>query len=50
LRAGLTEALLVADIDKKAIEEARKINPALKDLRPDLYAKTVTRISLSADI
>jgi 5-aminopentanamidase len=44
LRAGLTEALLVADIDKKAIAEARVINPVLKDLRPDLYAKTVARM------
>ena len=44
LRAGLTEALLVADIDRKAIDEAREINPVFKDLRPDLYVKTVTRM------
>jgi predicted amidohydrolase len=44
LRAGLAEALLVADVDKKAIEEAREINPVLKDLRPDLYAKKVTSV------
>jgi len=44
LRAGLTEALLVADIDKKAIAEAREKNPVLKDLRPDLYAMTVARM------
>jgi len=43
LRAGLTEELLLADIDKNAIAEARETNPVLKDLRPDLYAKTVTR-------
>jgi len=44
LRAGLTEALLVADIDKNAIVEARETNPVLKDLRPDLYAKPVPRM------
>ena len=43
LRAGLTEELLLADIDKNAIAEARETNAVLKDLRPDLYAKTVTR-------
>ncbi|MEJ2166042.1 MAG: carbon-nitrogen hydrolase family protein [Desulfobacterales bacterium] len=43
LRAGLTEELLLADIDKKTIAEAREFNPVLKDVRPDLYAKTVTR-------
>lgn len=43
LRAGLTEELLLADIDKKTIAEAREENPVLKDVRPDLYAKTVTR-------
>ena len=43
LRAGLTEALLLADIDKSTIAEARETNPVLSDLRPDLYAKTVTR-------
>jgi predicted amidohydrolase len=44
LRAGMTEALLVADIDKKAIAAARQTNPVLKDLRPDLYARAVTRM------
>jgi 5-aminopentanamidase len=43
LRAGLTEELLLADIDKKAIAAARETNPVLKDLRPALYAKTVKR-------
>ena len=43
IRAGLTEELLLADIDKTAIADARETNPVLKDLRPDLYAKTVTR-------
>jgi predicted amidohydrolase len=42
LRAGLTEELLLADIDKNSIAEARETNPVLKDLRPDLYAQTVT--------
>jgi len=41
LRAGSTEALLVADIDKNAIAEARETNPVLSDLRPDLYKAPV---------
>jgi 5-aminopentanamidase len=43
LRAGLTEELLLADIDKNTIAEAKETNPMLSDLRPDLYAKEVTR-------
>lgn len=43
LRAGISEELLIADIDKNAIAEARETNPVLKDLRPDLYAKAITR-------
>jgi len=43
LRAGKSEELVIADIDKNAIAEARETNPVLKDLRPDLYAKAVTR-------
>ena len=43
LRAGPTEALLLAEIDKNAIAEARTKNPVLGDLRPELYAKTVAR-------
>jgi len=43
LRAGLTEALLLADIDKSRIAEERKTNPVLKDVRPELYAKAVAR-------
>jgi predicted amidohydrolase len=43
LRAGISEELLITDIDKNAIAEARETNPVLKDLRPDLYAKAVTR-------
>jgi len=41
LRAGKTEELLIADIDKRTIAEERETNPVLKDLRPDLYAKKV---------
>ena len=43
LRAGLTEELLIADVDKNAIAEARENNPVLKDLRPDLYFKSVIK-------
>jgi predicted amidohydrolase len=44
LRAESTEALLLADIDKNAIDEARATNPVLSDLRPELYAKKVTSV------
>ena len=42
LRAGQSEELLIANVDKQAIAEAREANPVLIDLRPDLYAKPVT--------
>ena len=44
LRAGQSEELLIANVDKQAIAEAREANPVLIDLRPDLYAKPVIRI------
>ena len=44
VRAGLKEALLLADVDKTAIAAAKETNPVLEDLRPELYAKTVARI------
>ena len=37
LRAGKSEGLLLADINKTAIAEARETNTVLKDLRSDLY-------------
>ena len=43
LRAGQSEELLVAVIDKKAIAEERETNPVLKDLRPDLYKAPVKK-------
>jgi predicted amidohydrolase len=43
LRAGNAEELLIADVNKQAITEARRMNPVLKDLRPELYRKSVTR-------
>jgi predicted amidohydrolase len=44
LRAGKSEALLIADIGKNAISEARETNPILKDLRPTLYSKMVKKV------
>ena len=44
LRAGKSEALLIADIDKNAIGQAREMNPVLKDLRPNLYSKMVKKV------
>ena len=41
LRAGKTEELLIADIDKKSIADVREINPVLQDLRSDLYVNPV---------
>jgi predicted amidohydrolase len=43
LRAGLTEELLFADINKNMIDEARATNPVLSDLRPDLYTARVVK-------
>ena len=44
LRAGKSEALLIADIGKNAITEAREMNPVLKDLRLNLYSMIVKKI------
>ena len=44
LRAGKSEALLIADIGKNAIAEAREMNPVLKDLRPNLYSNMVKKV------
>jgi predicted amidohydrolase len=41
LRAGDSEELLMAEVDRKAIAEAREINPVLKDIREDLYRAPV---------
>lgn len=41
VRAGKSEELLIADVDKFAIAAARETNPVLKDRRPDLYAKPI---------
>ena len=41
LRAGKGEELLIAEVDKRTIAEARELNPVLKDVRPDLYSKDV---------
>jgi predicted amidohydrolase len=43
LKAGQSEELLVAVIDKKAIAKERETNPVLKDLRPDLYNSPVQK-------
>jgi len=44
LRAGVSEELLIADIDKNAIAEERESNPILKDLQPDLYKAPVRTV------
>ncbi len=44
LRAGKSEALLIADVGKKAIAKAREINPVLKDVRPNLYSRMVKKV------
>ena len=44
LRAGKSEELLIADIDKTAIARERETNPVLKDLRPDLYHAPVKTV------
>ena len=41
LRAGVSEQLLIGDIDKSAIAAERETNPVLQDLRPDLYSAPV---------
>ena len=41
LRAGKEEELLLAEIDRQAIAEAREINAVLSDLRPELYRTPV---------
>lgn len=43
LRAGVSEELLISDIDKNAIAAERETNPVLKDLRPDLYNAPVKK-------
>ena len=44
LRAGKSEELLIADIDKRTIAEERETNPVLKDLRPELYHAPVKTV------
>lgn len=41
LRAGKSKELLIADIDKNAISEARETNPVLGDVRMELYKAPV---------
>lgn len=41
LRAGISEELLIADIDKNAIAEERETNPVLSDVRMELYKAPV---------
>ena len=43
LRAGKTEELLIADIDKEAIAEEREMNPVLSDVRMELYNAPVRK-------
>lgn len=38
-RAGRGEELILADIDKAALVRSRKLNPYLKDRRPELYGR-----------
>jgi predicted amidohydrolase len=38
-RAGRGEELIFADIDKTALARSRKLNPYLKDRRPELYGR-----------
>jgi predicted amidohydrolase len=45
LRAGKSEELLIADIDKNAIAEARETNPVLSDVRRELYKAPVRTMS-----
>jgi predicted amidohydrolase len=47
LRAGLTEELLIADIDKKAIAAERETNPVLSDVRMELYSAPVRKVENS---
>ena len=44
LRAGVSEELLIAAIDKHAIAAERETNPVLKDLRPNLYNAPVKTV------
>jgi predicted amidohydrolase len=44
LRAGVSEELMIADIDKQAIAAERETNPVLQDLRPDLYEAPVKTV------
>lgn len=44
LRAGVSDELLIGDVDKKAIAAERETNPVLKDLRPDLYSAPVRAV------
>jgi predicted amidohydrolase len=41
LRAGQSEELLIANVDKLAIAEARETNPVLSDVRRELYKAPV---------
>jgi predicted amidohydrolase len=50
LRAGQSDELLVTVVDKQAIAKGREADPVLRDLRPDLYAKTVTVIERKPSI
>jgi predicted amidohydrolase len=44
LRAGVSEELLIADIDKNAIAAEKETNPVLQDMRPDLYKAPVKTV------
>ena len=37
-RAGEGEEMILADLDPAALAASRRLNPHLKDRRPDLYA------------
>ena len=39
-RAGIDAQMIYTDIDRAAIEAARRDNPVLSDLRPDLYRRS----------
>ena len=43
-RAGKGEELLLAELDRQAVDAARKVNPYLADRRPSLYASPVKQL------
>ncbi|MCP4627290.1 MAG: carbon-nitrogen hydrolase family protein [bacterium] len=47
LRAGQSEELLIANVDKQTIAEARETNPVLSDVRRELYKAPVKNTGFS---